>query len=48
MVGQVVEAEEWEENYIRASNPNEVHSTEVVTEHRIEKNGRLVGHDIVM
>jgi len=28
VVGQVVEAKEWEESCIRASTPNEMHSTE--------------------
>ena len=48
MVGQVVEAKEQEESCIGASTPDEVHSTEVGAEHRIEMNGWLVGHDIEM
>lgn len=48
VVGQVVEAEEWEESCIGASTPDEMHSTEAVAEHRIEMNGWLVGHDIEM
>ncbi len=43
-----MEAKEWEESCIGASTPDEVHSTEVVAEHRIEMNGWLVGHDIEM
>ena len=46
VVGQVVEAKVWEESCIGASTPDEVHSIEVVAEHRIEMNGWLVGHDI--
>lgn len=48
VVGQVVEAEEWEESCIEASTLGEMHSTEVATEHRVEMNERLVGHDIEM
>jgi len=48
VVGQVVEEKEWEESRIRASTPDEVHSTKVVAEHRIEMNGWLVGHNIEM
>ena len=48
MVGQVVEAEEREESFIEASTPDEMHSTEVVAQHKIEMNGLLVGHDIEM
>ena len=48
VVGQVVEAEEREESCIGASTPDEMHSTEVTAEHRIEMNGWLVGHDIEM
>ena len=48
MVGQVVEAKESKKSYTRASTPDEVHSTEVVDEHRIEMNGWLIGHDIEM
>ena len=48
VVGQVVEAEELEESCIGASTPDEMHSTEVVVEHRIEMNGWLFGHDIEM
>ena len=44
----MVEAKELEESCIGASTPDEVHSTEVVAEHRIEMNGWLVGHDIEM
>ena len=46
--GKVVEVKEWEESCIRASTLDEVHSIEVVAEHRIEMNGWLVGHDIEM
>ena len=48
VVGQVVEAKEWEESCIGASTPDEVHSTEVAAEHKIEMNEWLVGHDIEM
>ena len=48
VVGHVVEAKEWEESCIEASTPNEMHSTEVVTENRVEMNEQLVGHDIEM
>ena len=48
VVGQVVEAEEWGDSCIGASTPDEMHSTEVAAEHRIEMNGWLVGHDIEM
>ncbi len=48
VVGQVVEAEEREERCIGASTLDEMHSTEVATEHRVEMNGWLVGHDIDM
>ena len=44
----MVEAEEQEESCIGASTPDEMHSTEVVAEHRIEMNERLVRHDIEM
>ena len=47
-VGYVVEAKEQEESCIGASTPDEMHSTKVATEHRIEMNGWLVGHDIEM
>jgi len=48
VVEQVVEAKEWKENCVGASTLDEMHSTEVVAEHRIEMNERLVGHDIEM
>ena len=48
MVEQVVEAKEREGSCTGASTLNELHSTEVVAEHRIEMNERLVGHDIEM
>jgi hypothetical protein len=48
VVEQVVEAKEWEESCTGASTPDEMHSTEVVAEHRIEMNEQLVGHDIEM
>ena len=48
VVGQVVEVEEWEKSCIGAFTPDEMHSTEVVAEHRIEMNGWLVGYDIEM
>jgi len=48
VVGQVVEVEEWEESCIRASTPDEVHSIEVVAEHRIRMEEWLIGHDIEM
>ena len=44
----MVEEEEWEESCIGAATPDEMHSTEVAAEHRIEMNGWLVGHDIEM
>ena len=44
----MVEAEEWEESCIAAPTLDEMHSTEVTVEHRIEMNGWLVGHDIEM
>ena len=44
----MVEAEEREESCIGASTPDEMHSTKVAAEHRIEMNGWLVGHDIEM
>lgn len=48
VVGWVVEAEEQEESCIRASTPDEMHSTDIAAEQRIEMNGCLVGHDIEM
>ena len=36
-----MEAREWEESCTRASIPDEVHSTEVVAEHKIETNEQL-------
>ena len=48
VVRQVVEAEEREERCIGASTPDEMHSTEVMAEHRVEMNEQLVGHDIEM
>ena len=48
VVGQVVESKEREESCIGASTPDEVHSTEVVAEHRVEMNEWLVGYDIEM
>jgi len=48
VVGQVVEAEEWEESGIGAPTPDEIYSIEVAAEHRIEMNGWLVGNDIEM
>ena len=38
VVEQVVEAKEREESYIGASTHDEMHSTEVATEHKIEMN----------
>ena len=48
VVGQVMEVEEQEESCIWASTPDDMHSTEVATENRIEMNGWLVGHAIQM
>ena len=48
VVKQVVEAKEREESCTGASAPDELHSIKVVVEHRIEMNGRLVGHDTEM
>lgn len=48
VVGQEVEAEEWEERCIGASTPDEMHSTEVEAEHRVEMNGWPVRHDMEM
>ena len=48
VVGQVVEEKEWEDICIGASTTHQVHSTEVVVDHRIEMNGWLVGHDFEM
>jgi len=48
VVGQVVETKEWEESCNGASTLDEVHSTEVVAECRIEMNGWLVGLDTKM
>jgi len=39
VVGQVVEEKEREESCIGVSTPDEVHSIEVVVEHRIAMNG---------
>ena len=36
VIGQVVEAKEWEESCIGASTPDEVHSSEAVAERRDE------------
>ena len=43
-----MEAKEQEERCIGASTPDEMHSTEVVAERRIEMNGWLVGNDMEM
>lgn len=48
LVEQVVEAKEQEECCIRASTPNEVHSTEVVAKHKSEMNEQLGEYDIEM
>ena len=48
VVGQVLEEKYLKESCIGASTPNEMHSTEVATEHRVKMNERLVGHDIEM
>lgn len=48
VVEQVAEAKEREESCTGASTLNEMHSTKVAVEHRIEMNERLVGHDIEM
>jgi len=48
VVEQVEEEKEREESCIGAFTPDEMHSTEVVAEHRSEMNERLVGHDIEM
>ena len=48
VVGQVLEAKEREESCIGASTHDELQSTEVAAEHRIEMNGWLVWHDIEM
>jgi len=42
----VVEVKEREECCIGASTPDEMHSTEVASKHRIEMNEWMVGHDI--
>jgi len=46
VVGQVVEAKEWEESCTGASTPDEVHSTESVAEHKSEMNEQLEKHGI--
>jgi len=48
VVGKVVEEKEQEEICTGASTPDQVHSIEVVAEHRIEMNGWLVGLVIEM
>lgn len=48
MVEQLVEAKELEESCTGASTLDEMHSIEVVAEHRIEMHEQLVGHDIEM
>lgn len=48
VVWQVVEEEEREESWIGASILDEVNSTEIATDHRVEMNVWLVGHDIEM
>ena len=48
VVEQVVEEKEWEESYIGASTPDEVHSIEFVAEHKSEMNEQLVEYDIEM
>ena len=48
LVEQVVEEKEWEESCTGASTPDQMHSTEVVAEHRIEMHEQSVGHDIEM
>ena len=45
VVGQVVEAKEWEE-CCTPSTPNEVHSTEAVAEHKSETNEKMEKHGI--
>ena len=45
-VEQVVEEKKWEECCTGASTPAEVHSTEVVAEHKNETNEQLVGHNM--
>ena len=42
----MVEANEREESCTRASTPDEVHSTEVVAEHKSEMNEQLEKHGI--
>ena len=42
VVGQVVEAEDWEESCTGTSTPDEMHSTEVTTKHRIEMMGMIL------
>ena len=43
-----MEVKEWEESCTGASTPDEIHSTKVVAEHRIEMHEQLVRHDIEM
>ena len=47
VVGQVVEAKERDESCTGASTPDEVHSTEVVAEHKSETNEQMEEHGIV-
>ena len=46
MVGQMVEAKEWEESFTGASAHDEVHSSETVAEHKNEMNEKLEKHGI--
>lgn len=48
VVEQVVEEKELEDSCTKASTLDEMHSTEVVVEHRIGMNEQLVGHGIEM
>ena len=48
VVGKVVETIELEHCCIEASMPRAVHSTKVVVEHKVERNGSLVGSDTEM
>ena len=43
-----MEEKEWEEICIGASTPDEMHSIEVVAEHRTEMHEEIVVHDIEM
>jgi len=48
VVGEVVEAIEWEHRCIGASTSGVGYSTEVVAEHKVEMTSWLAGNDIEM